>query len=186
MPTLFPNSVRRDARVMLFADGENLAIRYGKMLSKKGGIPFKHVRYRPDVYVWSPKLNSCMNVTVIRKHYYTALRGDEALRDTVEQERKDAGIEAPRVFKKTKERGSKRVDVSLTTDMLAHAARRNYDVAVLVAGDEDYVPLVEAVKAEGCRVVLWFVSDGLSNALKMSADYCNDIGKTVLFSESVQ
>lgn len=32
------------------------------------------------------------------------------------------------------------------------AGRKYYDIAVLVAGDEDFVPLVEAVQSEGRRV----------------------------------
>ena len=84
---------------------------------------------------------------------------------------KNIGIEAPRVFKKNKTRGSKQVDISLSVDMLTHASRKNYDVAVLAAGDEDYVPLVDAVMAEGRRVCLWFVEKGLSPLLKNRVDH---------------
>jgi uncharacterized protein (TIGR00288 family) len=81
------------------------------------------------------------------------------------------------VFPRTRERGSKRVDITLSVDMLVHAYQKNYDVAVLIAGDEDYVPLVEAVKNTGRRVFLWFVASGLSPALKRSADYYFDISE---------
>jgi Uncharacterized conserved protein len=84
---------------------------------------------------------------------------------------KNIGIEAPRVFKKNKTRGSKQVDISLSVDMLTHASRKNYDVAVLAAGDEDYAPLVDAVMAEGRRVCLWFVEKGLSPLLKNRVDH---------------
>jgi uncharacterized LabA/DUF88 family protein len=47
----------------------------------------------------------------------------------------------------------------------------NYDVAILVAGDGDYVPLVRAVKGEGARVHVWAFSSGLSPKLKMEADH---------------
>ena len=62
------------------------------------------------------------------------------------------------------------MDITLATDMLLHATRKHYDVAVLVAGDEDYVPLVRAVQGEGARVYVWFFSNGLSPALRMAAD----------------
>ncbi len=186
MVTLFPNTVRHDSRGMVFVDGENLAIRYGEMLKEKGGIPFLHVRYEPDVYVWSQGLNNaCTRIEVIRKHYYTSVQGASERVQEVQDQLKGLGIEAPFVFRRTKTRGSKRVDISLTTDMLTHAARRNYDIAVLVAGDEDYVPLVEAVKLEGRRVFLWFVENGLSDALRRSIDHYADIGRLVLFSENV-
>jgi uncharacterized LabA/DUF88 family protein len=88
---------------------------------------------------------------------------------------KKAGIEAPRVFKKTKDRGSKGVDIALATDMLGHAHRKHYDLAILVAGDGDYVPLVEAVQREGALVHVWFLQNGLSPSLQMAADGYADI-----------
>jgi uncharacterized LabA/DUF88 family protein len=64
--------------------------------------------------------------------------------------------------------------------MLIHAHRKNYDVAILVAGDQDYIPLVDAVMAEGARVVLWFLEKGLHPALKRKADYYFDLGLILL------
>lgn len=69
--------------------------------------------------------------------------------------------------------------------MLTQAHRKNFDIAVLVAGDEDYVPLVEAVMAEGCRVWLWFVSEGLSPALKRTVDYYKDVSGLLLGTETL-
>ena len=64
--------------------------------------------------------------------------------------------------------------------MLTHAFRKNYDMAILVAGDEDYIPLVKAVMSEGRKVVLWFVEDGLSpnsstqwTTILISANFCS-------------
>ena len=89
------------------------------------------------------------------------------------------------MFKKNKGRegrGSKQVDISLAVEMLSHAHRGNYDAAVLVAGDGDYVPLVDAVAAAGRRVFLWFVKDGLSAVLRRRVDHFYDLGR-VLFDE---
>jgi uncharacterized LabA/DUF88 family protein len=83
---------------------------------------------------------------------------------------KDAGIEAPRVFSRGRDGRSKKVDVALSTDMLLHATRRHYDLAVLVTGDADFIPLVEAVQDEGNRVHVWALSNGLSPPLKIAAD----------------
>ena len=60
---------------------------------------------------------------------------------------------------------------SLATDTLVHASHRNYETAILVAGDEDYIPLVKAVKNEGCRVLGFpgFLDNGLSPKLKQSS-----------------
>ena len=167
---------------MVFIDGENLAIRYAKMQGSTKRA--KHIRFEQNVYVWSEYLNLCLhnNCEVIRKYYYTAVQGDNPRIAEVEEKLIAYGIEAPNVFKKKKGKRSKRVDISLSTEMLTHAHRKNYDLAVLVAGDEDYVPLIEAVMAEGRRVVLWFVEEGLSAALKKKADHFGNIG-LFLFQE---
>jgi uncharacterized LabA/DUF88 family protein len=162
-------------RAMVFVDGENLAIRYGAMLDGRAPQPGLIGWYRPDVAVWaqdlSPNLRIHSGTRVLRKYYYTSVQGDADKIDETTDWLKSRGFESPRVFKKYKERGSKQVDISLATDMLTHASRRHYDIAVLVAGDEDYVPLVRAVKAEGPRVHIWFVTNGLSPVLRREADH---------------
>jgi uncharacterized LabA/DUF88 family protein len=160
---------------MIFVDGENLAIRYGKELG--GNTPMSHVVFVPNVFVWSPHLSRRDGpYDFIRRYYYTSAPGAENDRDPIAQRLRDSGIEAPRVFPRTKDRGSKRVDITLATEMLTHAHRGHFDFAILVAGDEDYVPLVEAVKGEGRRVALWFLENGLSPALKAAADHYWNIG----------
>jgi uncharacterized LabA/DUF88 family protein len=159
---------------MVFVDGENLAIRYSSLLGD--ATPAPNVFCQPGVFVWSEKLMDLTGVYFVRrKYYYTSLVGDSSAIVDATDKLKELGIEAPRVFKKTKGKGSKRVDISLATDMLVHASRRNINVAVLIAGDEDYVPLVEAVQFEGCRVLVWFIPDGISPALKRAADAYADI-----------
>lgn len=51
----------------------------------------------------------------------------------------------------------KGVDTLLTVEMMEGCMRDAFDVAILVAADEDYVPLVEAVKRDGRRVVHAFL-----------------------------
>jgi len=188
MARFFPNlsETSNNPRSMVFVDGENLAIRYTSMLREKGQDPAGHIRYEPGVFVWSQALNNtCVYGAVFRKYYYTSVQGDDNLLSKTEDQLRSAGIDAPRVFKKTKSRGSKRVDISLATDMLTHAAQRNYEIAVLIAGDEDYVPLVEAVKQQGRRVYVWFLEDGLSSPLKRAADHYANIGE-ILFSPEMK
>lgn len=49
----------------------------------------------------------------------------------------------------------KRVDVLLSVDMVRHAAAGHIQHAVLVAGDSDFIPAVEAAKEHGVTVSLW-------------------------------
>jgi len=172
-----PDNLKAHAKAMIFVDGENLAIRFKEIIGSSN--PQSYVDYDENIFVWSKYANipHHVNCEVIRKHYYTAVQGDTRKLEEVENKLKDIGIEAPRVFKKTKGTRSKRVDITLATEMLTHAHKGNYDIAILIAGDDDYVPLVKAVKDEGCRVVLWFFenSKGLSRNLKLEADYFFDI-----------
>jgi len=184
MALFFPRNMAPDAPTMVFVDGENLAMRYGALLKERQADPASHIRYEPNVFVWSVWLNNlCVRQRVIRKHYYTCAQGDTERLDTLHDKLREANIEAPYVFKKNKSRGSKRVDIQLAVDMLTQASRKNYQTAVLIAGDEDYVPLVEAVKAEGRLVVLWSVESGLSRSLRRSADHYADIGEVLFASE---
>jgi uncharacterized LabA/DUF88 family protein len=168
---------------MVFVDGENLTKRYRDLMKQRDMLV--HLKssqwYKPDVFLWSEILNElCNQVGALRKHYYTSAVGSvEDLKD-IEDQLKEAGIEAPYVFKRPKSgsnRPSKGVDISLAVDMLSHAHRKNYTLAILIAGDADYVPLVKAVKAEGSRVYVWFFDEryGLSRDLRMSADYYAEI-----------
>lgn len=172
-----PDNIISHAKVMMFVDGENLAIRY-KSLLKENQVE-SHVSYLPDIFVWSSYANihHHSRCEVVRKYYYTAMRGDSKKIDEVITKLKEVGIETPRVFKRQAHRKSKQVDIALATDMLTHAYRRNYDIAILVAGDADYVPLVRAIKEAGRRVVLWFFEEGkgLSKELKQESDYFFDI-----------
>src|SRR5690349_16878001 len=140
MPAYLPPGTRVGTRLMMFVDGENSAIRYSAILA---GRPEEgHVTHDPGVLVWSTYLQVPPHVgELVRIYYYTCVSGDELRRRAVEDQLKELRVHAPRVFSKVRGKRSKRVDVSLATDMLSHAHRDNYDVAILMAGDEDYVPL---------------------------------------------
>ena len=165
---------------MIFVDGENLSIRYKNKLKKKNSQVEDHVHHEENVYVWSDYLtryNSTNNrkyktdCSIIRSYYYTCAKADEPKIQQYQDDLIGCGITDPRVFKKRNRNRSKRVDITLSTDMLTHSFHGNYDIAVLVAGDEDYVPLVQEVKRSGKQVALWFFKDdGLSSDLKRECD----------------
>jgi uncharacterized LabA/DUF88 family protein len=65
----------------------------------------------------------------------------------------------------------KGVDIQLTTDLLTHSFKNNYDVAILVAGDTDYVGALQAVKDNGKHVeVALFGKERTSRPLREVAD----------------
>jgi uncharacterized LabA/DUF88 family protein len=175
-------------RYMVFVDGENLTIRAQELAKERNLMLAEGDCYRRDVLIWFPGYqgqppfenvpwrDEYIRGAPIRAMYYTSLVGDEdAIRAAAETLWK-LGF-SPAVFKKTRrDQKAKGVDIALTKDMLSHAYLDNYDVAILVAGDGDYVPLVEEVKRLGKRVHLsFFDSAATSPVLKIVCDRFVDL-----------
>jgi uncharacterized LabA/DUF88 family protein len=75
----------------------------------------------------------------------------------------------------------KGTDVQLATDMITHSYKGNYDVAILVAGDNDFAGAVQAVKDNGKHVeVALFGKAGTSQELRSSSDMVIDINARFL------
>ena len=75
----------------------------------------------------------------------------------------------------------KGVDILLATDMITHSYKDNYDVAVMVAGDNDYVAAIQAVKDRGKNVeVALFGKERTSMELRKVSDKILDINKRLL------
>ena len=173
---------------MLFVDGENLAIR-GADYAKARGIKLtRGDYYEPDTFLWFPGADPLMftsgtqelelRLRAIRASYYTSVVGDMRKLERVREQLWDLNFH-PEVFKKPKGTQAKGVDITITRDMLMHGYQDNYDVAVLIAGDGDYVPLIEELKRRGKVVSVAFFSEkkyGLNNELKLAADSFGSLG----------
>ena len=70
----------------------------------------------------------------------------------------------------TNEVTQKEVDVALAVDMLQQAYDDNYDIAILISGDRDFVPAIEKIKARGKRVEVASFNKALSHSLLKKAD----------------
>jgi uncharacterized LabA/DUF88 family protein len=68
------------------------------------------------------------------------------------------------------EQREKQVDVYLATQVVALAYENAYDIAMIVSGDEDYVPAIEIVQQKGKIVVVVSASSLLSDVLRKKAD----------------
>jgi len=172
---------------MLFVDGENLTIRGQEVVAANGmSLDSFPSHYEKDAFVWFPRNpaefghcvhNDIFEPRLIRAYYYTSVQGSEDKQLSVRERLRGLGFD-PQVFKKEKARGSKGVDITLTKDMLSHGFHGHYDVAILVAGDGDYLPLIEEVKRLGRRVFLaFFVDNGLNPNVRLAADHFFDITK---------
>jgi uncharacterized LabA/DUF88 family protein len=170
---------------MLFVDGENFTIQGQKKASRLNlSLAEDGPYFKRDSFLWMPNArplrrpqSASAEVEVLedpglRAYYYTSVVGSEETVKAIEESVWRIGF-TPKVFKKPSGGKSKGVDISLTTDMLTHAFQNHFEVAVLLAGDADYKPLVGRVKSLGKLVWVWYFGDkedGLGLELKLAAD----------------
>lgn len=64
----------------------------------------------------------------------------------------------------------KGVDTLIATDMVSMAFLNHYDVAVLVSGDGDLAPAVDAIKDAGRQIIAAMFPRSRSTAVATSAD----------------
>ncbi|MEL6110127.1 MAG: NYN domain-containing protein [Planctomycetota bacterium] len=77
--------------------------------------------------------------------------------------------------KRKKPPRQKAVDTLLTVDMLVGAFTGIYTIAILVAGDADFVPVVNEVQRRGAMVILAGTERTVSNELKRSVDRFHEL-----------
>lgn len=167
-------------KAMLFADGENLLARYEHM-HLNGRIPLSNVTHQKGAFVWSSRITESRGLSFRRVSYYTTQQGsDETLR-ALEQQlaqvvwRSDVpphgGTLVPRVFKKpAKVQKTASVDINIAIDVLRHCHNRDVEMAFILSGDRDYLPLVREAMRNGVRVAVGAFSSGLNTDLKVIPD----------------
>jgi hypothetical protein len=74
-------------------------------------------------------------------------------------------------------RRQKGVDILLAVDMLVGAFNKLFDVAILITGDEDFVPLVSEVQRRGVSVVVAAIARSTSAELRRVADRYIDLSE---------
>jgi uncharacterized LabA/DUF88 family protein len=116
---------------------------------------------------------------LVRTYYYDAI-ADEKEKDEREKQSKFfdtlrglpfCTVRLGRLKRaKNEPRRQKGVDILMAIDMLTKAYENHYDIAFLVAGDGDFVDLVEAVKDAGKRVFGAYIKDHVDDKLLGSLD----------------
>lgn len=74
-----------------------------------------------------------------------------------------------------KRRRQKEVDILLAVDMLTHGFNRNMTHAILVAGDLDFRPVVEALVRNGVFVYVWYEKNSCAKELHWASDFGSEI-----------
>ena len=175
-------------RMMVFIDGENLAISYQDSL-KKGAIPKSGIIHEPNTYVWHRRTINAARNEVIRATYYTFAVGDDdkinAISNTIKtlDYVKDGMSSLPNnlrpfVFKKSKQQErAKGVDIQITVDILTNVYNNNLDTVYLVTGDGDFLPIINEIIRHGKHVYLAAFSTGLNKKLLNHVDHFIDLDK---------
>jgi len=182
-------------RWMIFVDGEGFTSRAEEFVRASGAEIEPGVAYSPGVFYWFPfsypgevlssaEGNLLMKTPPIRAIYYTSSSGGEKGMYAARNALWKLGFE-PKVFKRSRRSWkAKAASVALTTDALSSAYSDNFDIAVLVAGDASFVPLVEELKRRGKVVYVAFFSlQGDDAGLQFSADMFVSLDSR-LFSQS--
>ena len=143
--------------------------------------PNKLVQYIADNqgYTWSKHMR------LERVTYYDAIPDDatelspdlkdywdavELLPDT------QLGFGSLRGGTRKKPKRQKGVDTLIAVDMLVGVFTDVFSTAILVAGDADYVPVINEVQRRGAKVIVAAVQASLSGDLKRAADRVYDLG----------
>ncbi len=76
----------------------------------------------------------------------------------------------------------KEVDVAMACEMVVQAMRDNYDVALVVSGDRDFVPAIQHVQSAGKRVEVASFKNSFSYEMKKMCDYYYELDSYPLFA----
>jgi uncharacterized LabA/DUF88 family protein len=164
-------STRTSERVMIFIDGSNM---YHSL---------KHFYKRTNLDIGRFCQKILNKRRLVRIYYYNAKVGQKEEPQRYKDQKKFfAGVEAIPYTELRLGRlvynnwpntppYEKGVDIQLATDMITHSFKNNYDVAILVAGDNDFVGALQAVKDNGKNVeVALFGKERTSMQLRNVAD----------------
>ena len=157
-------------RSMLFVDGTNFLIELGRVLNLQS---FRAETPPPNaasvaLTILSTALGG-LHTTPVRDFWFASITGTE-LDESNYKEQLRAHRFTPVIFKKIKNHREKRVDIALTTALLVNAHQKNFDVAVVVTGDADYLSVVEEAKRSGARIFGCFFNTNLNPELRIAFD----------------
>jgi len=166
---------RENERVMVFIDGSNLY----HVLSQSCG------RHDLQFDKFAIKL---ANGRDLKRIYYYNIRQESDSNPNIGVEQQkflDLMYDTPYVEVRLgiwKQRGDimveKGVDVMLATDLITHAYKDHYDTAIVVSGDADFYPALQAVKDVGKHIEVAAFDMNMSAESSRVADVVNKFTKS--------
>ena len=150
-------------RIAIFIDNSNIFNGFRKYNIKADYEKLKHIitgdrelqnicLYEGIVYPMSPE----------KKKWYN---------DLINQ----SGYEIKASFDKIASSGTieKKVDIQIAIDIVSLAYEDAYDIAVLVSGDGDFVPILKKIRELEKVVEIWAFKYSLAKAISEELDQCN-------------
>jgi uncharacterized LabA/DUF88 family protein len=180
-------------RFMVFIDGTNFLSQIGRELE----ITFDAQKPPLSAFDIAAELirriqngissdNTILQQPPVRSFWFGSYQGDEDYHIELIEYLRLRRFE-PVLFK-ARNKKEKGVDIALTREMLLNAFQQNYEIGLVIAGDEDYLELINDVKRFGIQVYgSFFQGQGLSRELKLTFDYfrpMNDINNIDEFMAS--
>lgn len=145
------------------------------------------------VQTWAFDPTKHPNALLARISYYDALPNDTAQKNSELEEYWKAievlddvhlGFGALKGLKrKVRQKG---VDALVAVDMLVGAFSELFDIAILVAGDADFVPVVEEVKRRGVMVAIAGSKTSVADDLRRAADRFIEVTKASQWLEPMR
>jgi len=176
MPLIGSGATPSYRRVMIFIDGgylrQGLIRKFGKDRFSMEG--FQNLLQYLSGLVGFGRVQG----ELIRTYYYDAIV-DETEKEK-RQEQKSffsmmrnipfCTVRLGQLIKTSEGYRQKGVDILMAIDMLSKAYENQYEIAILLAGDGDFISLVEAVKDAGKRICGAYLKEQVSNDLLESFD----------------
>ncbi len=158
---------------MLFIDGSNLRRSVQRFKdSVDGSFELDYVRLVEMVSRGRP---------VTRAHYFGSYRAPLRPSDTAFHAQ--LGAHGYEVHTFPRYAAEKQVDVALAVEMVDQAWQDTFDYAILVSGDQDFVPAVDKVRSSGKSVEVAAFASSLSSVLR---DVCDDCVVLDLFPDQLR
>jgi len=162
-------------KLMVFVDGTNLLCE----ISRQFQIRFRVEKPPLSAFSLARHLIDSTDIgpdhTRVRDYWFASYQGSDEDHLRISKALRAVKFE-PVLFQRRNGR-EKGVDIALTKEMLVNAFNQNFEVGLLVAGDEDYTGLVNEVKRYGPILKGAFFDNAITDPLRLAFDRFHILGK---------
>lgn len=172
-------------RISLFIDGANFCYGIKSIKERYSDFHFDFEKYIKeitkegkliDVYYFTAPLKQTLNPEIYTKHQKMLTRLEKAGYKVILCKRKRRRDIEGNITHQIKED-----DIRLALQMQKDAYDNKFDIAYLLSGDGDFVPLPEFLKEKGKKICVYYFLKTISDSLLRACDYnCVAITKKIL------